>query len=129
MPPREDTLLLHYSHQLKISVKWTTRYDYYLPKFEWASGEWSHVTFTWAADDGVRAFLNGCDMDANGSKGYAYTDVRNEAISSSTTFHFGAGSGKESIAGTTLDELCIWHETLSSNEIWQFYIQSGMCGL
>ena len=68
-------------------------------------------------------------MDANGSNGYAYTDVRNENISSSTTFHFGAGSGKESISGTTLDDLCIWHETLSSNEVWQFYIQGGMCGL
>ena len=117
------------SLQLKISVKWTARYDYYKPDMQWAADQWSHLTFTWAAEDGIRAYFNGCDMDVNGDKGYAYPSVRYEEVSRSSAFHFGAGPLRDTIAGTTMDQLCIWHEQLSSNQIWQFYTQGGTCDL
>ena len=28
-------------------------------------------------------------------------------------------------AGTTVDELYVWYETLSPLQIWQFYLQGG----
>ena len=118
-----------YAQQLRISVKWTARHNYYEPDVQWAADQWSHVTFTWAAEDGIRAYFNGCDMDANDSKGYAYPTVRYEEVSRVSTFFLGAGSIRDTIAGTTMDELCIWHELLSSNQIWQFYTQGGICVL
>ena len=100
-------------------AKWRNSFDYYAPGIEWAADQWAHVAFTWAAGQGIRAYLNGCDMDADDSKGYASTKGRRKAFAQWYTFQLGAA------AGTTVDELYIWHDLLNSHQIWQFYIQGA----
>ena len=113
--------------EVKISTKWATDFDYYSADGgEWVPDKWLHLIFTWKAGEGIRAYLNGCDMDPDGSKDYAYSRSRSE--DATHTFPFLVGSGIEDWEdrdGTTIDELYIWYEKLSPIQIWQFYIQGG----
>ena len=113
--------------EVKISAKWATDFDYYSADGgEWVPNKWLHLIFTWKAGDGIRAYLNGCDMDPDDSKDYAYSRSRSE--DATHTFPFLVGSGIEDWEdrdGTTIDELYIWYEKLSPIQIWQFYIQGG----
>ena len=100
-------------------MKSETSYDYYHPAVEWATDQWSHVAFTWAAGQGIRAYLNGCDMDADDTKGYASSQARQRAFSTWYAFQL------RPVAGTTVDELYIWHDLLNPQQIWQLYIHGG----
>ena len=71
------------ARQLKIAAKWAAKFDYYKTTNDWIEDQWTHLTFTWAAGNGFRAYLNGCDMDADDSRGYAYDMERSEQVSSS----------------------------------------------
>ena len=104
---------------LRISVKWATKYDMYHGYVGWIVDQWSHVAITWAAGQGIRAYLNGCDLDADDSKGYAYTMRRTVGFSTWSPFNLMGPSG------TTVDELYIWHVLLTSHQICQLYIQGG----
>ena len=104
---------------LRISVKWATKDDMYQGYVGWIVDQWSHVAITWAAGQGIRAYLNGCDRDADDSKGYAYTMRRTMGSSMWVSFNLVGPSG------TTVDELYIWHDLLTSHQIWQLYIQGG----
>ena len=65
-------------------------------------------------------------MDSDGTKDYAYSNSRFENATSSYPFLIGSGiPDYEDIAGTTTDEIYIWHKTLSPLEIWHFYLQGG----
>ena len=105
--------------RIKMCVKWQNSFEYYYPKMDWAAHEWGHVTFTWAPGQRIRAYLNGCDMDADDSKGYAYTKGRTNSFSRWYEFTLGVA------AGTIVDELYIWHVQLNSQQIWQFYIRGA----
>ena len=115
-----------HKNQLKISVKWTASYDYYKSAEGWVEDQWTHLVFTWAAGKRIRAYLNGCDMDADDSRDYAYVETRNEPISASYSFRLGnADAGRRPAVGVTMDELCIWDEQLNPQQIWQFYVRGG----
>ena len=86
---------------------------------DWTVDEWVHVTFTWAPGQRIRAYLNGCDMDADDSKGYASSEKRGDRFLMWYAFMLWGA------AGTTIDELYIWHVQLNSQQIWQFYIRSA----
>ena len=64
-------------------------------------------------------------MDADDRKGYAYTTPRSEPFSLAMPFHLGRSRTADAAAGTTIDELYIWHGLLNSQQIWQLYIQDG----
>ena len=67
-------------------------------------------------------------MDANESKGYAYTTERQRAVTYYAPFNLGmSDKGNGAAVGATIDEFCIWYERLNSHQIWQFYVQGGMC--
>ena len=97
---------------LRISVKWATKYDMYQGYVGWIVDQWSHVAITWAAGQEIRAYLTGCDLDADDSKGYAYTMRRTMGSSMWVPFNLMGSSG------TTVDELYIWHDLLTSHQIW-----------
>ena len=112
--------------RLKISVKWASTYDYYKSAKGWVEDQWTHLVFTWAAGKGIRAYLNGCDMDADDSRGYAYNKTRDTDISKSLSFRLGKPEkGRVSAIGVVMDELCIWYEQLNAHQIWQFYVRGG----
>ena len=110
-----------------ISAKWETRYDYYdTNRGDWVSGQWLHLTFIWKAGEGIRAYLNGCDMDPGNNKGYANSQPRSKNVTAWYPFKVGSGiTGFEDADATTIDELHIWYKTLSPLQIWQIYIQGG----
>ena len=82
--------------------------------------------FTWKVGDDIRGFLNGCDMDPDDTKGYAYWVSRSEDVTDQYSFKVGSGINDwEDADGTTVDELCIWYQRLSPLQVWQFYIQGG----
>ena len=67
-------------------------------------------------------------MDANDSKGYAYTQDRQSGVSQYAAFNLGrSDKGSDAAVGATIDEICIWYQRLNSQQIWQFYMQGGMC--
>ena len=106
--------------RMRISVKWRASYEYYYhPVMEMPADQWLHVAFTWAPGKGIRAYLNGCDMDVVDSKGYHSVVDRGTPFSEWFPFMLTAA------AGTSVDELYIWHDWLSSRQIWPFYIQGG----
>ena len=114
------------SRRLKIAAKGGIIFDYYRITEGWIEGQWTHMAFTWAAGKGIRAYLNGCDMDADDSRGYAYDKRRRFPVSKSLSFRLGKSrQGKSAAVGVAIDELCIWHEELDPQQIWQFYIQGG----
>ena len=104
---------------MKISVKWETNYDYYEPDMKWVANRWSHVAFTWSIGQGIKAYVNGCDMDIDNIHGYASSKKRSSMFSKWYPFLLRAADG------TTVDELYIWHALLNSQQIWQFYIKGG----
>ena len=113
--------------EVKISAKWATHYDYYSADGgEWVSDHWLHLMFTWKAGEGIRAYLNGCDMDPDDSKGYAYSRSRSHDATETYPFIVGSGTdGWEDNDGTTIDEFYIWYERFRPLQIWHFYIQGG----
>ena len=113
--------------EIRISAKWASKYDYYSAGGgEWVSGQWLHLIFTWKAGDGIRGYLNGCDMDPYGDKGYAYSNSRSEDPTERYHLKVGSGiAGWEDTDGTTVDELFIWYKRLSPLQVWKFYIQGG----
>ena len=64
-------------------------------------------------------------MDADDNKGYAYSSGRVEEFSRWLPFRFGQNDDGYAAAGTTIDEMYVWHELLNSQLIWQFYIKGG----
>ena len=65
-------------------------------------------------------------MDADDSKGYAYVEARDRPISASYSFRLGnADAYRTPAVGVAVDELCIWHEQLNPQQIWQFYVRGG----
>ena len=116
------------TRDLKISIKWDQKYDYYkvpgVPPLTWI-----HVAFTWDRQSGIRGFINGCDADATGSKGYAWRAPRNDAIRRTYKFTVGAGiDGSFEPGEMSLDELMAWNSVLEPAEIWQLFIQGGTMG-
>ena len=113
--------------EVRIAVKWEKQYDYYSADGgEWVSGQWLHLMFTWKVGDNIRGFLNGCDMDPDDSKAYAYWVSRSDDVTDQYSFKVGSGiDGWEDTDGTTVDELYIWYQRLSPLQVWQFYIQGG----
>ena len=105
--------------KLKIAVKWETNYDYYKPDMKWVANRWSHVAFTWSVEQGIKAYINWCDMDVDNIQSYASSKKRSQVFSKWVVFLLGTANG------TTVDELYIWHTLLNSQQIWQFYIQGG----
>ena len=118
------------ANKMKISAKWETDYDYYINKCgKWVCDQWLHLIFTWKAEEGITVYLNGCDMDPNGSMGYAYSTPRGTTVTHWYPFRVGSGitevSNWQDADGTTIDELYIWQEVLSPMQIWELYIQGG----
>ena len=113
------------TRMLKISVKSGTRYDYFDPNVEWVADEWSHLSATWTVGHGIRAYLNGCDMDADDIKGYASAVTRSEPVSTSLPFQLGYSGGWDAAVGTTIDELFVWDGLLNSYQILELYMQGG----
>ena len=64
-------------------------------------------------------------MDAGDTRGYAYPKRRTSSISLLLPFRLGRQLSKDAAVGTTVDELCVWHEPLDPQQIWQFYVQGG----
>ena len=114
------------SQSLKITLKWATGSGHYVVNVEWPIETWSHLIFVRAAEHGIRTYLNGCDMDANDSKSFVYVENRQRSVSYYEPFDLGeTGRGNDGAAGATIDELCIWHEQLNSQQILQFYMKGG----
>ena len=113
------------TRDLKISIKWDQKYDYYrVPSFPPLT--WIHLAFTWDRQSGIHGFINGCDADTTDSKGYASRDLRQQAIHK--TYRFTVGTGKNGTVGfgeMSLDELMAWNNVLEPAEIWQLFIQGG----
>ena len=65
-------------------------------------------------------------MDAKDDRGYESGRQRSSAVSIRVPFRLGATYFKQNaVAGAILDELYIWHELMTPQQIWQFYSQGG----
>ena len=92
---------------------------------EWLPDRWLHVIFTWKSGEGIRLYLNGCDMDPDGDKSYASNKPRLEVVSESYPIKVGAGMTAHPKYDGITDELYVWYEKWSPRQIWQFYLQGG----
>ena len=107
-------------------VKAASDYYYYITAGnEWVFGQWLHVIFTWKSGQGIRGYLNGCDMDPGGDKGYATSKPRSIDVIGSYPFSVGSGRLEDQKFQGTIDELYIWYERLNPRQIWQLYTQGG----
>ena len=113
------------TNAVKIAVKWANGYDYYhADGGEWVPELWLHLIFTWAPGNGTRAYLNGCDLDPDDDKAYAYSTPRASGVTKSYPFLVGSGIlNYEDYKGTIIDEFYMWYEMLSPHQIWQLYIR------
>ena len=107
-------------------IKSANDYYYYeTTQDEWDYGQWLHVVITWTLGDGITVYLNGCDMDPDGDKRYAYSMQRTDPASRRYTFKVGSGRVFDKNFKGIIDELYIWYESLTPRQIWKLYIQGG----
>ena len=113
------------NRDIKLSIKWDQMYDYYtVPNFPLHT--WIHLAFTWTRQNGIRGFINECDVDVSDSKGFASRTIRADPITETSRFTVGAGrSGTLGFGRMSLDELIAWNNVLEPAEIWQLFIQGG----
>ena len=109
--------------RMSFSAKYESMFDYYkIP--DWPLNQWRHVTFTWTFQEGIIIYINGCNADPGNSLGYAYSTERSKPITERHNMKIGHADAR-GYASMTLDEFFIWHQKLSSEDIWQLYTQGG----
>ena len=88
---------------------------------------WEHIVWTWHPTQGIRVFLNGCDTDPGGKKmRLTYTILDRVVLSNGVPFVLGARArGFSKKANMKLDDLYIWNQVLTENEVWRAYISGG----
>ena len=86
-------------------------------------GKWLHIIVTYLKYEGIRVFLNSCDLDADKQHGYASERPRRREFSQYHAFWIGrrTDNGK-AIEKMTLDEYVVWHQRLSDSQIWEMYM-------
>ena len=115
---------LHDDGVMKISVKSKSFYEYYeVP--DWKLYEWTHVVTTWGPGQEIRLYIEGCDVDVTGEKGYYSSRGRTFGISRNLRFLVGRKDTTNRFSNMNLDELHIWHDILSPIQVWQLYLQGG----
>ena len=84
------------------------------------TGIWFHLAFTWSEEDSVRGYINGCLVDKTPS-----VSARSTSVSKSFPFTIGQTPViNEPSANMNIDELQIWYELLSAEQVWAIYIHS-----
>ena len=96
--------------------------DYYY-KAKWpisALGQWVLFTLSWEPGSGINVYLNGCDMDADNTLGYA-SDTSYNPRNVPIDLYIGIKYDMKRPAHVKIDELIFWDKVLSPPEIWQIY--------
>ena len=112
---------------LMVFVKFVSdngRHRYELDGFnQYDQQRWEHIVWTWHSTQGIRVFLNGCDTDPGGKKGrLTYTVLDWMVLSNGVPFVLGARArGFSRKANMELDDLYIWNQVLTENEVWRIY--------
>ena len=103
---------------MKLSIK-TGTINYKFEGNEWATGRWFHVVFTWSPSNGIDVFVNGCHVEG---------DLKNKPLAIEDgflPFILGANTNLNFNARMYLDHLLVWDEWLTSDDVWQLYVQGG----
>ena len=94
----------------------------------WNQDRWEHIVWMWHPAQGIRFFLNGCDTDPGATKGRSsYTVLNKVELSNQVSFVLGARArGFRMKANMKIDDLYIWNQVLTENEVWRAYVNGGM---
>ena len=97
------------------------RYDYGTKIPTSVLDGWVHFTIVWAPGNGIRVYLNGCDMDINNTLGYAKeTDGLYDKLP--TDLFIGNRPIGTQPAHMKMDDFKFWNRVLPPVEIWENYI-------
>ena len=83
---------------------------------------WAHVVFSWLAGGDVNVYINGC-KDNN------YMTVESSVVAPTGGNRFYIGRQIQTDVNDfhiKVDELHVWYEVLTDQEVWQLYIQGGI---
>ena len=84
--------------------------------------QWHYWSVTYNSDD-VNVYINGCNSSPFAIE--KYDSPRSEAHTENAEFHIGDWSGGGLAPHMSIDELMVWYEVLTVDQIWQLYVQGG----
>ena len=75
---------------------------------------------------GIQVYVNGCDAVIYRLEGYPLVATRNPVSGTeSTSFLIGTADNFPA-AHMKLDEVLIWYDILSADEVWHLYLHGGI---
>ena len=89
----------------------------------WELGYWTHLVFSLHPATGGAVYLNGCRIR---DKAYRY-QVLIGSGNAHYPFVLGSNAFDRKYAAMDIDNLLIWYNILTSEDVWKFYLQGGEC--
>ena len=95
------------------------------PAWSWVQDRWAHITFSWYPGSNITLYINGCDVDEGGAKGYAAQFGRLFPFTRFRPFYFGKFAWGFRYAHIKVDQLQFWYEVLPRASVWKLYREGG----
>ena len=113
---------------LGVNVKFGNNNKHLYRVDDWNQDHWEHVVWTWSPTHGIRFFLNGCDTDPGATKGlFSHKVIADVHPSDQVPFVIGATAiGYVKNANMKLDDMYIWNQAFTDNDVWTFYVNGGV---
>ena len=105
---------------MRVFVKTEHLYENYVCR-DFMSHEWTHIVTTWGPGQGINLYIDGCDV-----KTCSYTNRnRTNDIVKYPNILVGTNSRKNVFSDMLLDELHVWYDILTPDQVWQLYLHGG----
>ena len=89
----------------------------------WDLGQWVHLVFVLDHSTGASMYLNGCRVD--GMALIFSVGPRSHPITRYMPFVLGSSSVSTRYSAMGVDNLLIWYDVRTPEEVWQLYLQGG----
>ena len=106
----------------QIVIKNTTHY-HLLDVKNWELGQWVHLVFSAHPATSAAMYLNGCRVRDRPFRHSLYT--RGHDLNRYHPFVIGSDATGYNYAVMDIDNLLIWYNILTPNDIWKLYLQGG----
>ena len=82
---------------------------------------WQHIAYTWKASTDILLYLNGCPVTLQPGR-----EPRGPVLTPAD-FKIGGNlwGGAAERGNIALDHVLMWYDVLTSEEVWQLYVQGG----
>ena len=116
------TLFKYETGSLKIQVKTTTHLHILLLR-HWEPGYWVHLVFSLHPITGASIYLNGCGVT---DRAFVYTVKTSSFNAVYRPFVLGSYTINLYYTAMDIDNLLIWYDILTSEEVLKLYLQGGV---